>query len=145
MQPFCVKTEIERVTSMHIILGTMTFSDQVDQQIASTMVARFRDAGHSQVDTAFIYNKGKTEALLGTLNADEMLNDCEIAGKANPRGGPGLTAESVTMQLNTSLQRMGKSSLDLFYYIAQTWIPQLQKLFWLSINSLRPGSSNVLD
>ena len=100
---------------MHIILGTMTFSDQVDQQIASTMVARFRDAGHSQVDTAFIYNKGKTEALLGTLNADEMLNDCEIAGKANPRGGPGLTAESVTMQLNTSLQRMGKSSLDLFY------------------------------
>ena len=100
---------------MHIILGTMTFSDQVDQQIASTMVTQFRDAGHCQVDTAFIYNKGKTETLLGTLNADEILNGCEIAGKANPRGGSGLTAESVSMQLNTSLERMGKTSLDLFY------------------------------
>ncbi len=100
---------------MHIILGTMTFSDQVDQQTAASMVTHFRIAGHKQIDTAFVYNKGKTEELLGILNADEILDDCELAGKANPNGGNGLTAESVITQLNTSLQRMGKECIDLFY------------------------------
>lgn len=100
---------------MQIILGTMTFSDQVDQKTAATMVTDFRSAGHQQIDTAFVYNQGKTEELLGALNTEAVLEGCDIAGKANPRGGNGLTAESVNTQLTTSLQRMGKESLDLFY------------------------------
>lgn len=100
---------------MQIVLGTMTFSDQVDRDTAAQMVTDFRSAGHRQLDTAFVYNHGKTEALLGELNADGALADCYIAGKANPRGGNGLTAESVNMQLSKSLQRLGRESLDLFY------------------------------
>ncbi len=104
-----------KTTPMQIILGTMTFSDQVDHTIAATMITEFRDAGHRKLDTAFVYNKGKTEELLGTLNAEGILADCSIAGKANPGGGKGLTAESVTTQLNTSLQKLGTENLDLFY------------------------------
>jgi len=100
---------------MQIILGTMTFSDQVDHDTAKTMIGEFHDAGHRQLDTAFVYNKGKTEELLGALNAEGILNDSQIAGKANPRGGNGLTPDSVNAQLATSLQRLGKDSLDLFY------------------------------
>lgn len=100
---------------MEIILGTMTFSDQVDRETASTMVSRFKSAGHQHLDTAYVYNKGLTEKLLGQLNTNEQLGGCYLAGKANPAGGNGLTPESVTSQLNTSLDRLGKDSLDLFY------------------------------
>lgn len=100
---------------MEIILGTMTFSDQVDRETASAMVTQFKDAGHHQLDTAYVYNKGLTENLLGQLNADHILDNCYLAGKANPGGGLGLTPESVTKQLTTSLDRLGKDSLDLFY------------------------------
>lgn len=100
---------------MKIILGTMTFSDQVDRDTAAQMVREFKEAGHHELDTAYVYNSGKTEALLGTLNSDGLLDNCMIAGKANPSGGNGLSAESVTDQLTTSLERLGRQSLDLFY------------------------------
>lgn len=93
----------------------MTFSGQVDKQTAVRMVQTFRRAGHTELDTAYVYNKGQTEILLGTLNRDGKLDGTVIAGKANPWVDGGLSAESVERQLNTSLERLGMASLDLFY------------------------------
>ncbi len=100
---------------MKIVLGTMTFSDQVDQDVAENMVRAFKQADHTELDTAFVYNQGKTEGLLGELNKQGSLDGLLVAGKANPSVGNGLTPESVTLQLNTSLERLNASSLDLFY------------------------------
>jgi len=100
---------------MKIVLGSMTFSDQVDHDVAEKMVLAFRASGNTELDTAFVYNKGKTELLLGELNQEGSLDKLLLAGKANPSVEKGLTPESVKHQLNTSLERLGLSSLDLFY------------------------------
>ena len=100
---------------MKTILGTMTFSDQVDRETAGQMVGAFRQAGHTELDTAFVYNKGETETLLGQLNVDCQLDAMVLAGKANPAVKGGLSPESIERQLTTTLKRLGLRSLDLFY------------------------------
>lgn len=100
---------------MKIVLGTMTFSDQVDQNVASNMVNAFKQTDHTELDTAFVYNHGKTECLLGELTKQGNLDGLLLAGKANPWAENGLSPESVKRQLNTSLERLNTSTLDLFY------------------------------
>jgi len=99
---------------MQSILGTMTFSDQVDRDNTASMIKTFLDAGHRHLDTAHVYNKGKTEELLGELNAVEVLGSSIIATKVNPAAG-GLGADSVNKQFTTSLDRMGVKEVDLLY------------------------------
>lgn len=100
---------------MKTILGTMTFSDQVDQSTAVQMVSAFYQTGGVELDTAYVYNIGNTEILLGKLNEEGNLAGLLIAGKANPWVDGGLSAMSVKHQLTTSLARLKTSSLDLFY------------------------------
>ncbi len=100
---------------MKTILGTMTFSDQVDQTTAEEMVSVFSQSENREVDTAYVYNKGNTEELLGRLNSTGKLAGLQLAGKANPHIEGGLSAASIKRQLTTSLQRLNKSSIDLFY------------------------------
>lgn len=100
---------------MKIILGTMTFSDQVNEQTAVDMLEMFRATNDHEVDTAYVYNKGETELLLGQLNTKGKLANTALAGKANPAVGGGLNPESVTRQLTESLNRLNKEAFDLFY------------------------------
>jgi len=100
---------------MRTVLGTMTFGGQVDEAGSSTLIEQFRARGHRELDTAYVYNDGATETLLGSLRAQGRLDGLPIAGKANPWVSDGLTAASVTRQLETSLERLGASSLDIFY------------------------------
>lgn len=100
---------------MKVVLGSMTFSDQVEIEVADAMIKTFSEAGHSELDTAFVYNKGKTELLLGDLNKRGSLGNLAIAGKANPQAENGLTPQSVKYQINTSLERLDTESIDLFY------------------------------
>lgn len=99
---------------MKTILGSMTFSDQVNQQVALTMIETFKAAGNVEIDTAYVYCKGKTEELLGALNLDGHLNDTHLATKVNPKAG-GLGRASVDKQLTTSLKRLNAASVDLLY------------------------------
>ncbi len=100
---------------MKTILGTMTFSGQVDIDTASQMVQGFKVAGHQELDTAFVYNKGQTEVLLGELQQRGELAGTLLASKANPSAPGGLSAASVEKQLTTSLERLAMSSVDLYY------------------------------
>ena len=100
---------------MKIILGTMTFSGQVDIDTASQMVQSFKATGHQELDTAFVYNQGQTEVLLGQLQQRGELADTLLASKANPAAPGGLSAASIELQLDTSLERLGGRSLDLYY------------------------------
>lgn len=93
----------------------MTFSSQVDKQTATKMANEFVRAGHTEIDTAYVYNKGQTEALLGELAAESVLQGTKIAGKANPAVAGGLSPESIEQQLTTSLKRLQQPSLELFY------------------------------
>ncbi len=99
---------------MKAILGSMTFGDQVNQEISASMIDAFCQAGHKELDTAYVYCGGKTEKLLGEINKLDSLKRCDIATKVNPKEG-GLTPASVDHQLTTSLSRMALDSVDLVY------------------------------
>lgn len=50
------------------LLGTMAFGGRADAEQSREMVKAFLDRGHKQVDTAFMYVDGKSEAIIGGMN-----------------------------------------------------------------------------
>ena len=105
--------------SSRLVLGTMTFGSQVDQQTATAMVARSMDAGINHFDTANAYNGGDSERILGRALGSRR-NEVLIATKVfNPMGeGPndrGLSASAVRKAIDASLRRLGTDYVDLYY------------------------------
>jgi len=98
-----------------LILGTMTFGPQVDTEGSRAMVQRFLEAGHHEVDTAYVYNEGETERILGSILKVTPENSLVLGTKVNPRITGKLDGAAVTMQLNESLHRLGRDSVDLLY------------------------------
>ncbi len=93
----------------------MTFSDQVDSPTARTMLDLFVSPGNNELDTAFQYNKGKTETLLGELISTDQRKDLYIASKVNPWNDQGLQPAQVKKQLQESLNRLKTDHIDLLY------------------------------
>jgi aryl-alcohol dehydrogenase-like predicted oxidoreductase len=89
-----------------IILGTMNFGGQVDEHAADQMLAMFLDRGYKEIDTAYKYNDGASEEVLGRLLTPERRGKVYLATKASPLDGGGLGPESIAKQVNTSLHRL---------------------------------------
>jgi aflatoxin B1 aldehyde reductase len=100
---------------MKLILGTMTFGDQVDQPAAETLLASFTAAGHDELDTAHTYCEGRTEEMLGRMLTPASRGHLYIASKVNPWNDGGLQPAEVRRQLGETLQRLGCDSIDLLY------------------------------
>ena len=100
---------------MKAILGTMTFSDQVDAVGTRAMLENFAATGHRELDTAYMYNDGGTEILLGELFGEGVDPGFSIATKVNPWDGDGLAPGEIRKQFSTSLERLGRPSVDLLY------------------------------
>jgi len=100
---------------MKTVLGTMTFSDQVDTESAGIMLDKFAAMGHRELDTANQYNQGGTETLLGELISPDQRSNCFIASKVHPWNDQGLQPAQVTKQLGDSLQRLNTNFIDLLY------------------------------
>ena len=109
----------------------MTFSDQADSNASQTMIQQFIGAGHTELDTAYVYNEGKTEALLGDLISPQLRTSLYIAGKVNPWNEHGLKPEEIKRQLMTSLNRLKCDHVDLLYLHA----PDLDTPIELSIEA----------
>ncbi|XP_071382454.1 aflatoxin B1 aldehyde reductase member 3 [Centroberyx affinis] len=94
------------------LLGTMAFGGRADADKSLEMVKSFLQRGHNEVDTAFMYTDGQSEAIIGGMNLPPTVS---LATKANPWDGKTLKPESVRSQLETSLKRLRTDSVDLFY------------------------------
>ena len=94
-----------------LVLGTMTFGESVFNPTVEEFVNNFLNAGYDELDTAYVYNNGDCERLLG-----EALGNIErpykIATKINPRITGRLDGDAAYKQLNESLQRMHLKSVD---------------------------------
>ena len=99
---------------MKLILGTMTFGESVFAPEVEGFIHTFLDAGYDELDTAYVYNEGKCERLLG-----EALSGLErpyrIATKVNPRISGRLDGEAAYKQVNESLERLKLASVDTVY------------------------------
>ncbi|MCM1307077.1 MAG: aldo/keto reductase [Butyrivibrio sp.] len=92
----------------------MTFGESVFSPNVEEFINTFFDAGYSELDTAYVYNDGQSEKLLGeALSAIER--PYKIATKVNPRISGRLDADAAYMQLNESLDRLKISCVDTFY------------------------------
>ena len=98
-----------------IILGTMNFGEQVDEIVADHMLAMFLDRGYKEIDTAYKYNDGASEEMLGRLLTPERRGKVYLATKASPLSGGGLGPENIVKQVNTSLRRLKTDYIDLLY------------------------------
>jgi aflatoxin B1 aldehyde reductase len=101
---------------MKIVLGTMNFGPQLDETASREMVTAFLNTGNRELDTAYVYNGGQTEYILGEIIPSLPDNSYEIATKVHPRITGRLDRETIMMELTESLKRMKLDSVDLLYF-----------------------------
>lgn len=97
-----------------LILGTMTFGESVFSPDVKDFINTYLDAGYNELDTAYVYNDGNCERLLGEA-LKEIDRPYTIATKVNPRISGKLDGAAAYMQVNESLERLGLHSVDIVY------------------------------
>ncbi|GMW03095.1 MAG: aldo/keto reductase [Candidatus Hydrogenedentota bacterium] len=103
----------------NICLGTMTFGNEADEATSRAIMDRALESGINFFDTANIYNKGKTEEIVGhwlTPHRDEIV----LASKVYFPAGEGIndrrsSRRHITMELENSLKRLRTDRLDILY------------------------------
>jgi aflatoxin B1 aldehyde reductase len=98
-----------------VILGTMTFGQQVEESVAGRMLEGFFERGGVELDSAHIYSQGRSEEILGRLLKGRRRESYQLASKVHPSMYGGLSAKSVRQQLQTSLDRLQTDAVDLLY------------------------------
>ncbi len=99
---------------MKIILGTMNFGPQLDQEASREMTSSFLKTGFNELDTAYVYNNGDTERYLGDILPE--LDGYYLATKVHPRITGKLDRKTILMELDESLSRMKRNKVDLLYF-----------------------------
>ncbi len=96
---------------VNLILGTMTFGESVFHPDVESFIQAFLNAGGEEIDTAYVYNEGNCEKLIGEA-LQELNRPFRIATKVNPRISGKLDADAAYMQVNESLKRLKLDSVD---------------------------------
>lgn len=99
---------------MKLVLGTMTFGESVFAPEVGEFINAFLAAGGEELDTAYVYNEGNCERLLGQA-LPALDRPYKIATKVNPRISGRLDRAAAYKQVNESLQRLGLHSVDTVY------------------------------
>lgn len=102
-------------------LGTMTFGNTewgTDEAAAGRIVGAFLDAGHNFIDTADVYNAGRSEEIVGRAIAHRR-QEVVLATKGYNAMGPGpndrgSSRAHLTRALEASLRRLGTDYIDLY-------------------------------
>lgn len=103
------------MNDVKLVLGTMTFGESVFGTDVADMIKCFLKKGYNELDSAYVYNEGQSEVLIGEALKTIGKDDVKISTKVNPRITGKLDGEAAYMQLNGSLERLGVNSVDTFY------------------------------
>ena len=100
-------------------LGTMGFGSDSDEKSSEDILAMSLDNGINLVDTANIYNQGRSEEILGKFLAGRRQNVI-LCSKAYFRNGEGandvgLSRTHILKSVDESLRRLKTDYLDIFY------------------------------
>ena len=98
-----------------LILGTMTFGESIFEPEVTEIIKYFVSQGYNELDTAYVYNNGQSEELIGQALKTVGRDNVKISTKVNPRITGRLDGDAAKMQLNESLERLGVDSVDTFY------------------------------
>ena len=100
---------------INLVLGTMTFGEQLFENDVVDIVKFYLESGYDEIDTAYVYNNGKSEELLGLCFNQLQPKSVKIATKVNPRITGRLDGDAVRLQFPESLKRMGVDKVDILY------------------------------
>ena len=103
-----------------LALGTMMFGGPTDEPTSHEIIARAKARGVNFIDTADVYQKGRTEEVVGRAIRHDR-DDWVLATKfANPLGeGPndrGTSRKWIIQAVEGSLRRLGTDYLDILYF-----------------------------
>jgi aryl-alcohol dehydrogenase-like predicted oxidoreductase len=102
-----------------LCLGTMMFGGPTSEADSRAIVGRARDQGFNFLDTADVYNEGRSEEVVGRAIAKDRHAWVLATKLANPMGqGPndkGLSRAYVMRACEASLKRLGTDVIDLYY------------------------------
>jgi aflatoxin B1 aldehyde reductase len=101
---------------MKLILGAMNFGPQVNLSDSEDMVNYFLNRGNTEIDSAYVYNNGETEKILGSIISKHKREDISIATKIHPRITGKLDSYAVISQFTESLARMRTDYVDILYF-----------------------------
>ncbi|MCX8188428.1 MAG: aldo/keto reductase [Nitrososphaeria archaeon] len=102
-----------------ICLGTMDFGSKVNEETANKIIKKAVDLGINFIDTANVYNNGKSEEYVGKA-IKGMRDSIVLATKVRHRIGPGpndegLSRKHIMFAVRESLQRLGTDYIDILY------------------------------
>ena len=102
-----------------LCFGTKTFGGMSDMATSKKVFNRCRDVGINFFDCADVYEKGKSEEILGTF-IKECRDEVVITSKAYFRTGPdvnamGATRYHIVRTIEASLRRLKTDYIDLYF------------------------------
>lgn len=100
---------------INVLLGTMTFGEQLFKDDIRELIQKFICYGYDELDTAYVYNNGDSERLIGTVLKEIGRDKIKIDSKVNPRITGRLDADAVRAQLEESLIRLHTDFIDTYY------------------------------
>lgn len=103
------------VKKVGLILGTMTIGMQVFGKDAATMVDTAFQNGIRELDTAYVYNDGLCEQIVGQMLQNYNRSDYRIALKVSPKPAGNLDRETIRAQVTESLRRLQIEKADILY------------------------------
>lgn len=102
-----------------LCLGVMMFGGETDQTTSKRIVDKARSAGINFIDTADVYNNGRSEEITGMLVREDRSWWVLATKLANPMGdGPnqrGLKRKWIMEAAENSLRRLGTHYIDIYY------------------------------
>ena len=102
-----------------ICLGTMMFGARTDETTAAGIIDSARDRGVNFIDTADVYNEGRSEEITGRAIRAHR-HDWVLATKVANIAGPGpnergLSRRWILDAADASLKRLGTDHVDIYY------------------------------
>jgi len=103
-----------------LTLGTMMFGGETDEPTSHRIIDKAREQGINFIDTADVYNRGESEAVVGRgIRAHR--DDWVLATKFVNAGGPGPNQRGqsrkwIIESVENSLRRLGTDYIDLLYF-----------------------------
>ncbi|WP_263228062.1 aldo/keto reductase [Pseudomonas alabamensis] len=102
-----------------LTLGSMMFGEQTSDEEALRIIDKAWDQGVNSIDTADVYNGGRSETIVGQAVArrrDDWVVASKVGyGAADRPNASGLSRKHVFNALDATLSRMGTDYLDLYY------------------------------
>lgn len=102
-----------------LCLGTMMFGGPTNEADSRAIIGRARDQGFNFLDTADVYNEGKSEEVVGRAIAKDRSYWILATKLCNPMGqspnDKGLSRRYVMQACEASLKRLGTDYIDVYY------------------------------